>query len=43
MESMALEAYKFTQQQKKKTVARKDFDSTVNTVDALAFLDGALD
>ena len=42
VESMALEAYKFTVQSRKKTVSRKDVDSCMDAIDALGFLDGAI-
>ncbi|GFU13217.1 DNA polymerase epsilon subunit 4 [Nephila pilipes] len=36
------EAYKFTKQNKKKTVQKKDINDCITTCEALAFLEGAL-
>lgn len=43
IDSMAKEVYKFTVQSKKKTVQKKDVEHAVNSVDALAFLEGMTD
>ncbi|XP_064476729.1 DNA polymerase epsilon subunit 4-like [Ornithodoros turicata] len=41
--ALAKEAYKFTQQGKKKTMQKKDVESSVEAVDAFAFLEGTLE
>ena len=43
LDSLAKEAYSFTAGENKKTVTKKHLDSAINSIDALAFLDGALD
>ncbi|XP_071444282.1 DNA polymerase epsilon subunit 4-like [Hetaerina americana] len=43
IESLAREACSFTVQSKKKTIQRRDIDASIGAVDALYFLDGALD
>lgn len=43
VESLALEAYHYTSQSKKKTVSRRDVDHCIDAIEALAFLDGAMD
>ena len=42
VENLAIEAYSYTSQTKKKTVSRQDVEKAIDAVDALAFLDGAL-
>ncbi|XP_077500185.1 DNA polymerase epsilon subunit 4 [Amblyomma americanum] len=41
--ALAKEAYSFTRQAKKKTIQKKDVDSSVEAVEAFAFLEGTLD
>ncbi|XP_047475109.1 DNA polymerase epsilon subunit 4-like [Penaeus chinensis] len=43
VESLALEAYHYTSQAKKKTVSRRDVDHCIDAIEAMAFLDGAMD
>ena len=43
IESLAMESYTYTANQKKKTVSRQDVEKAIDAVDALAFLDGAMD
>ncbi|KAG0714246.1 DNA polymerase epsilon subunit 4 [Chionoecetes opilio] len=43
VESLVQEAYQFTLKGRKKTVTRRDVDNCIEAIDALAFLDGALD
>ena len=43
VENLAIEAYSYTAASKKKTISRKDVENAIDAVDALAFLDGALD
>ena len=43
VESLAIEAYSYTSQAKKKTISKQDVEKAIDAVDALAFLDGALD
>jgi len=43
VESLARESYHFTLQSKKKTLQKKDVDSSVDAVDAFVFLEGTLD
>lgn len=43
IKSLARESFVFAEQGKKKTVQKKDIDSAINAVDALMFLEGALD
>lgn len=41
--ALAKEAYTFTRQAKKKTIQKKDVDSSVEAVEAFAFLEGMLE
>ena len=43
VESLVGEAYQYTCKAGRKTVSRRDVDNSVEAIDALAFLDGALD
>ncbi|XP_011631756.1 DNA polymerase epsilon subunit 4 isoform X2 [Pogonomyrmex barbatus] len=43
IESLAKEAYRYTIQTKKRTVQKRDVESAIDNVDALVFLEGALD
>jgi DNA polymerase epsilon subunit 4 len=43
VESLALESYSYTVGAKKKTISKQDVEKAIDSVDALAFLDGALD
>jgi len=43
VESLAKEAYCYTEKAKKKTVAKNDVDKAIDTADCLAFLEGAMD
>lgn len=43
IKSLARESFVFVEQGKKKTVQKKDVESAINAVDALMFLEGALD
>lgn len=43
IKSIAKEAFIFTTQAKKKTVQRRDVDSAISAVDALTFLEGAIE
>jgi len=43
VESLAREAYGYTERAKKKTVAKSDVDKAIDTADCLAFLEGAMD
>jgi len=43
VESLSIEAYSYTAGAKKKTVSKQDVEKAIDAVDALAFLDGALD
>lgn len=43
IKSLARESFVFVEQSKKKTVQKKDVESAINAVDALMFLEGALD
>ncbi|KAG8212756.1 hypothetical protein J437_LFUL019706 [Ladona fulva] len=43
IESLARESCSFTVQSKKKTIQRRDIDASIGAVEALSFLDGALD
>ncbi|KAK8380053.1 hypothetical protein O3P69_016596 [Scylla paramamosain] len=43
VESLVEEAYQYTRKAGRKTVSRRDVDNSVEAIDALAFLDGALD
>lgn len=42
IQSLAREAYTFTQQVKKKTLQKTDVDCAINAVDSLLFLKGAM-
>ena len=43
VESLAVESFSFTSQSKKKTISKDDVFKAIDSVDSLAFLDGALD
>jgi len=43
VESLAREAYGYTERAKKKTVAKSDVEKAIDTADCLAFLEGAMD
>ena len=43
VENLAIEAYSYTVNAKKKTISRQDVEKAIDAVDALAFLDGAID
>ncbi|XP_045614142.1 DNA polymerase epsilon subunit 4 [Procambarus clarkii] len=43
VESLVQEAYHYTCQARKKTVSRRDVDNSIEAIEALAFLDGALE
>ena len=43
VENLAIEAYSYTVHAKKKTISRQDVEKAIDAVDALAFLDGAID
>ncbi|KAK4291709.1 hypothetical protein Pmani_035477 [Petrolisthes manimaculis] len=43
VESLVQEAYQFTCQARKKTMSRRDIDNCIEAIEALAFLDGALE
>lgn len=43
IKSLVRESFVFVEQGKKKTVQKKDVDLAINAVDALMFLEGALD
>jgi len=43
IESLSIEAYSYTAGAKKKTMSKQDVEKAIDAVDALAFLDGALD
>lgn len=43
VESLAKEAFGYTEKAKKKTLAKTDVDKAVDTADCLAFLEGAMD
>ncbi|XP_011550716.3 DNA polymerase epsilon subunit 4 [Plutella xylostella] len=43
LETIAKETYTFTATKKRKTIAKKDLDTTINMVDCLCFLEGAVD
>ena len=43
LETIAKEAYAYTAQHKRKTIAKKDLDVVINKVDCLCFLEGAMD
>ena len=41
--SLAVESFSYTSSSKKKTMSKDDVFKAIDSVDALAFLDGALD
>ena len=43
VESLAIESYSYTANAKKKTISKQDVEKAIDAVDALAFLDGAMD
>jgi len=43
VESLSIEAYSYTAGAKKKTLSKQDVEKAIDAVDALSFLDGALD
>lgn len=43
IKSLATTSFTFAEQGKKKTIQKKDVDAAINEVDALMFLEGALD
>ena len=43
VQSLSIEAYSYTAGAKKKTVSKQDVEKAIDAVDALAFLDGAMD
>ena len=43
VESLAREAFRKTKESKRKTLQKRDIDATVNEIEQLAFLEGALD
>jgi len=43
VQSLSIEAYSYTAGANKKTMSRQDVEKAIDAVDALAFLDGALD
>ena len=43
VESLAKEAYVYTERSKKKTIAKSDVDKAIDAADCLAFLEGAMD
>lgn len=43
VESLAKEAFGYTEKAKKKTVAKTDVEKAIDTADCLAFLEGAMD
>lgn len=43
MECLTKEAYNYTAQSKKKTIQKRDIEQSVETVDALAFLEGVME
>ncbi|XP_012261184.1 DNA polymerase epsilon subunit 4 [Athalia rosae] len=43
IESLAKESFKYTAQNKKKTVQKRDIDIAIENVDALVFLEGTLE
>ncbi|RXG56917.1 DNA polymerase epsilon subunit 4 [Armadillidium vulgare] len=42
IESLVVESYQNMTASKKKTISKRDFDSCVESIDSLAFLDGAI-
>ena len=43
VQNLSIEAYSYTAGAKKKTISKQDVEKAIDAVDALAFLDGALD
>ncbi|XP_066603139.1 DNA polymerase epsilon subunit 4 [Prorops nasuta] len=43
IDSLAKEAYKYTQQMRKKTVQKRDIENAIDNVDALVFLEGMIE
>ena len=43
IESLAVESFSYTSSSKKKTISKDDVFKAIDAVDALAFLDGALE
>ena len=43
IESLAVESFSYTNSSKKKTISKDDVFKAIDAVDALAFLDGALE
>ncbi|KAK7008170.1 DNA polymerase epsilon subunit 4 [Halocaridina rubra] len=43
IESLTLEAHQYTSQARKKTMTKRDLDNCIEAIDALAFLDGAME
>lgn len=43
LETIAKETYAYTATNKRKIIAKKDFDLVINKVDCLCFLEGAMD
>ena len=43
IESLAIESFSYTASSKKKTMSKDDVFKAIDSVDALAFLDGAMD
>ena len=43
IETLSTEAFSFTSKNKKKTIQKNDVDTAIETTEALAFLDGAMD
>lgn len=43
LETLAKETFTYTSMMKRKTIAKKDLDTTINMVDCLCFLEGAID
>ncbi|KAG7157974.1 DNA polymerase epsilon subunit 4-like [Homarus americanus] len=43
VESLVQESYQYTVHSRKKTVSRRDVDNSIEAIEALAFLEGALE
>ena len=43
VEALATESFSFTSRNKKKTIQKNDVDTAIETSEALAFLDGAME
>ena len=43
VESLAWESHRYTEQARKKTMAKADVERAIDGVDSLAFLDGAIE